>query len=138
MYTDVLGAGSCKPCPAGRYCSMAGLTEPEGPCQPGYYCSQGSSSSSPVSTQYLVLLQTIRHYERLHGLHQSHFLCFRWAFRLEISVNQDITVLLAQDTRKRWHVLLAPGMARGEPRMPLGVFLVPLGSSAVCLAKMLP
>ncbi|XP_032305021.1 zonadhesin-like isoform X2 [Coturnix japonica] len=52
MYTDVLGAGTCKPCPAGMYCSMAGLTEPEGPCQPGYYCSQGSSSSSPVGLSF--------------------------------------------------------------------------------------
>lgn len=57
---------------------------------------------------------------------------------MEIFVNPDITALLARRTQKRWHVLLAPGTARGEPRMPLGVFLVPLGSSAVRLAKMLP
>ncbi|XP_040546472.1 zonadhesin-like isoform X6 [Gallus gallus] len=57
MYTDVPGAGSCKPCPAGMYCSMAGLAEPEGPCQPGYYCSQGSSSSSPVGLSFGDLCQ---------------------------------------------------------------------------------
>ncbi|POI30094.1 hypothetical protein CIB84_006155 [Bambusicola thoracicus] len=39
------------------YCSMAGLTEPEGPCQPGYYCSQGSSSSSPVGLSFGDLCQ---------------------------------------------------------------------------------
>ncbi|NWR34327.1 WBC30 protein, partial [Tachuris rubrigastra] len=47
-YSDVVRAGSCKPCPAGMFCSTAGLAEPEGPCQPGYYCSPGSSTSSPV------------------------------------------------------------------------------------------
>ncbi|XP_021231889.1 SCO-spondin-like isoform X4 [Numida meleagris] len=57
MYADVLGAGSCKPCPAGMYCSMAGLAEPEGPCQPGYYCNQGSSSSSPVGLLFGDLCQ---------------------------------------------------------------------------------
>ncbi|NXH16925.1 WBC30 protein, partial [Bucco capensis] len=47
-YSDVVRAASCKPCPAGSYCSLPGLSEPEGYCQPGYYCTQGSSSSSPV------------------------------------------------------------------------------------------
>ncbi|OPJ68136.1 hypothetical protein AV530_013665 [Patagioenas fasciata monilis] len=51
-YTDVVGAGSCKPCPAGMYCSVAALTEPEGRCQAGYYCIQGSSSSSPVGLPF--------------------------------------------------------------------------------------
>ncbi|XP_039352866.1 signal peptide, CUB and EGF-like domain-containing protein 3 [Mauremys reevesii] len=49
-YTDILGAmgtGSCKPCMAGMYCSTAGLPMPEGLCQPGYYCAQGSNSTSP-------------------------------------------------------------------------------------------
>lgn len=43
------GTGSCTPCTPGMYCSMAGLARPEGLCQPGYYCVQGSSSPSPVS-----------------------------------------------------------------------------------------
>ncbi|XP_031989756.1 SCO-spondin-like isoform X5 [Corvus moneduloides] len=51
-YTDVERAGSCKPCPAGMFCSRAGLPEPEGHCQPGHYCSQGSSTSSPVGLPF--------------------------------------------------------------------------------------
>ncbi|CAM5128032.1 unnamed protein product, partial [Natator depressus] len=54
-YTDILGAmgtGSCKPCPAGMYCSTAGLATPEGLCQPGYYCAQGSNSTSPVGLPF--------------------------------------------------------------------------------------
>ncbi|NWV58990.1 WBC30 protein, partial [Malurus elegans] len=47
MFMDMERAGSCKPCPAGMFCSRAGLSEPEGQCQPGHYCSQGSSTSSP-------------------------------------------------------------------------------------------
>ncbi|XP_062816991.1 zonadhesin isoform X2 [Anolis carolinensis] len=49
-YSDILGGTGiaiCKLCPAGMYCSKSGLVEPEGPCQPGYYCLQGSSSASP-------------------------------------------------------------------------------------------
>lgn len=73
-YTDVVGAGSCKPCPAGMYCSMAALTEPEGHCQPGYYCIQGSSSSSPVSAEYLTLLQTFWDYKSFHKPYSFYFL----------------------------------------------------------------
>lgn len=56
---------------------------------------------------------------------------------MEIFAHQDIIALLARHTQKRCHALLAPGTDRGEPRMLLGVFLVPLDFSAVCLAKML-
>nr|XP_020649902.1 multiple epidermal growth factor-like domains protein 11 [Pogona vitticeps] len=42
------GMGTCKMCPAGMYCSKPGLVVPEGPCQPGYYCLQGSSSAFPA------------------------------------------------------------------------------------------
>lgn len=65
-YTDVERAGSCKPCPAGMFCSRAGLPEPEGHCQPGHYCSQGSSTSSPVSAQHLASLRTLRPYKSFH------------------------------------------------------------------------
>ncbi|XP_010220891.1 PREDICTED: uncharacterized protein LOC104575254 [Tinamus guttatus] len=41
-----------------------------------------------------------------------------WGFRLEIFAHQDITALLAQHSQKRCLVLLAPGMNRGEARMP--------------------
>ncbi|KAH0623289.1 hypothetical protein JD844_031443 [Phrynosoma platyrhinos] len=55
-YSDILGGTGiaiCKLCPAGMYCSKSGLMAPEGPCQPGYYCLQGSSSASPGTTAQL-------------------------------------------------------------------------------------
>lgn len=136
-YTDVVGAGSCKPCPAGMYCSVAALTEPEGHCRPGYYCIQGSSSSSPVSVGYLTLLQTFWCYQSFHKPYSFYFPCFRRGFHLEIFAHKGIIALLARDTQKRCHALLAPGMDSEEPRMPHGACLVPLGFSAICLAKML-
>nr|XP_032658238.1 multiple epidermal growth factor-like domains protein 10 [Chelonoidis abingdonii] len=47
-----MGTGSCKLCMAGMYCSTAGLAMPEGLCQPGYYCAQGSNSTSPVGLPF--------------------------------------------------------------------------------------
>ncbi|KAL2295830.1 hypothetical protein Nmel_017354, partial [Mimus melanotis] len=60
-----------------------------------------------------------------------------WGFPLEISAHEDIIAQLAQGTPKRCHVLLAPGMAREEPRMSPGACPVPLAISAACLARML-
>ncbi|XP_028563977.2 uncharacterized protein LOC114585457 [Podarcis muralis] len=54
-YSNLLGGtgmSTCKPCPAGMYCSKSGLAVPEGPCQPGYYCLQGSSSASPAGLPF--------------------------------------------------------------------------------------
>ncbi|KAG7455700.1 SCO-spondin-like isoform X1, partial [Solea senegalensis] len=39
----------CYPCPPGSFCSGSALTEPSGLCQPGHFCSLGSTESSPVS-----------------------------------------------------------------------------------------
>lgn len=39
----------CRLCEAGWFCSRAGLTEPEGLCDPGHYCASGASTGSPVS-----------------------------------------------------------------------------------------
>lgn len=55
-YSDFMGGRglhSCKPCPAGMYCSKPGLAVPEGLCQSGYYCLQGSNSASPVSLVFI-------------------------------------------------------------------------------------
>lgn len=42
---------SCMLCDLGMYCDAPGLSAPEGPCQPGYYCTRGSNTSIPVSPQ---------------------------------------------------------------------------------------
>lgn len=39
----------CRPCEAGWFCNRAGLTKPEGLCDPGHYCTSGASTGSPVS-----------------------------------------------------------------------------------------
>ena len=72
-YSDVERAGSCKPCPAGMFCSRAGLPEPEGHCQPGHYCTQGSSTSSPVSDEHLALLRTFQLYQSLQKPQSTEF-----------------------------------------------------------------
>lgn len=51
-YSDQPGGNvilHCRPCEAGWYCSKAGLSEPEGPCNSGHYCTSGASTASPVS-----------------------------------------------------------------------------------------
>ncbi|KAJ7305007.1 hypothetical protein JRQ81_010764, partial [Phrynocephalus forsythii] len=39
----------CEPCPAGRYCSSPGLSQPTGLCYQGYYCIKGAISPTPIS-----------------------------------------------------------------------------------------
>jgi len=43
----------CTICPQGRYCSQSGLSEPDGFCDPGFTCSEGSSSPAPPSRRRL-------------------------------------------------------------------------------------
>lgn len=43
----------CTICPQGRYCSQEGLSEPDGLCDPGYYCGSGSTSPAPTSRRML-------------------------------------------------------------------------------------
>jgi hypothetical protein len=38
----------CTPCLPGSYCDGSGLTAPRGPCDPGYYCLEGSSTPAPI------------------------------------------------------------------------------------------
>ena len=38
---------SCDPCPAGSICTQMGLTDPDGTCDPGYYCKLGATDSQP-------------------------------------------------------------------------------------------
>lgn len=37
----------CQPCLPGRYCADVGLSSPSGPCDPGFYCTQGSATAAP-------------------------------------------------------------------------------------------
>ncbi|XP_029700281.1 zonadhesin [Takifugu rubripes] len=47
-----MSSADCSPCPSGFFCYGSALTEPNGPCSPGYFCSRGSSEPSPVSRPY--------------------------------------------------------------------------------------
>ena len=40
-------SSSCLPCPARRFCPDAGMTEPQGDCEGGFYCVTSESSSNP-------------------------------------------------------------------------------------------
>ncbi|XP_033971267.1 zonadhesin-like [Trematomus bernacchii] len=51
-YSDQPGGDAvhhCRPCEAGWFCSQAGLSEPQGLCDPGHYCTSGASTASPVA-----------------------------------------------------------------------------------------
>ena len=37
----------CNNCTEGSYCNETGLTQPSGPCSPGYYCPEGTVSATP-------------------------------------------------------------------------------------------
>lgn len=45
-------ATECLGCLAGSYCSTPGLSAPTGPCQAGFFCSNGSSVANPVNQTY--------------------------------------------------------------------------------------
>nr|XP_032658237.1 neurogenic locus notch homolog protein 3-like [Chelonoidis abingdonii] len=42
-------ASKCQLCPPGKVCSKSGLTSPDGPCTPGWFCPPGSASGEPIS-----------------------------------------------------------------------------------------
>ena len=51
-YSDQPGGETvrhCQPCEAGSFCKRAGLSEPQGFCDPGHYCTSGATTASPVS-----------------------------------------------------------------------------------------
>lgn len=47
--TGLRASTDCTQCSPGMYCDGYGLTEPHGPCDPGYFCLFGSNSSTPRS-----------------------------------------------------------------------------------------
>ena len=43
------GSAMPSPCPPGEYCAMIGLALPQGPCTPGYFCINASSTADGLS-----------------------------------------------------------------------------------------
>ncbi|KAL8432734.1 hypothetical protein Efla_004403 [Eimeria flavescens] len=39
----------CKPCEKGKFCAKIGATTPTGDCAPGYYCTDGSWTATPLA-----------------------------------------------------------------------------------------
>ncbi|XP_036393698.1 multiple epidermal growth factor-like domains protein 11 [Megalops cyprinoides] len=48
--TGARSLSTCVPCPAGLYCSTPGSSQPQGPCQEGYYCQGGATAMVPQSS----------------------------------------------------------------------------------------
>ena len=48
-YQDLYGQSSCKPCPAGRYCDVTGISDTTTrSCTAGYFCSGGATTPFPL------------------------------------------------------------------------------------------
>lgn len=45
--TDLASTDECEWCSPGKYCSVHGLTAPEGECAPGHFCRVGSAAQAP-------------------------------------------------------------------------------------------
>ncbi|EDO39339.1 predicted protein, partial [Nematostella vectensis] len=45
--TGLSSSDQCTDCPAGQFCSEAGLTMPKGPCAAGHFCEGGADSATP-------------------------------------------------------------------------------------------
>lgn len=69
---DVSGAVSievCLSCLTGHYCAEVGLSSPSGPCNPGFYCTEGSRTATPwgnttgnkLLVLYIVLINVRQH-----------------------------------------------------------------------------
>ncbi|GBG24881.1 Sushi, von Willebrand factor type A, EGF and pentraxin domain-containing protein 1 [Hondaea fermentalgiana] len=46
-FTGLTSGAACTPCPGGYYCDGQGLTQPTDLCDEGYYCMEGSYTSTP-------------------------------------------------------------------------------------------
>ena len=49
--TNLGDVSECTSCTAGQYCSLTGLSEPNGLCSAGYYCPAGSTDSFGTTTE---------------------------------------------------------------------------------------
>lgn len=49
FFLDIGGVSTevCQACLPGHYCAEVGLSSPSGPCNPGFYCTHGSSTAAP-------------------------------------------------------------------------------------------
>jgi hypothetical protein len=50
--TGLTKMADCTDCPAGKYCDVAGLTDPKGDCAAGYYCKLASTTATPDGQTY--------------------------------------------------------------------------------------
>lgn len=50
--TAVRRVEDCLACTSGHYCASMGLHEPTGPCDPGYYCLEGSDTATPYDSMF--------------------------------------------------------------------------------------
>ncbi|KAL2085398.1 hypothetical protein ACEWY4_018718 [Coilia grayii] len=49
-HTGAVDVTHCSICDAGQFCQSPGLSAPEGPCAPGFYCTGGSNTATPVNS----------------------------------------------------------------------------------------
>ena len=52
----------CTICPQGRYCSQAGLSEPDGLCDSSYFCGEGSTSPAPETRRRVLINESGKRY----------------------------------------------------------------------------
>nr|PIL98505.1 GCC2 and GCC3 domain-containing protein [Toxoplasma gondii COUG] len=48
-YQDSTASTECKICPPGKFCSTAGLHEPSGDCEGGFFCKAGAKTARPAT-----------------------------------------------------------------------------------------
>lgn len=48
-HTGGINITDCESCTAGYYCQQYGLEEPDGPCDPGYFCPGGQDTARPLN-----------------------------------------------------------------------------------------
>jgi hypothetical protein len=66
--TEKQDVSGCSPCTSGKACTKYGLTEPDYPCSPGYYCPGGNYA--PNQTAYACPAGTFTNYQNLTDVAQ--------------------------------------------------------------------
>ncbi|KAM3922961.1 uncharacterized protein RB166_012036 [Leptodactylus fuscus] len=50
--TGNIAVDNCELCSSGMYCGRPGLTQPEGHCDKGYYCTRGATTAVPIDMPF--------------------------------------------------------------------------------------